>query len=184
VFGNGIEHIASIPTILEVIVMKTWPHGTIFAWSSFLLIIGGFVLFIISYFLLPLYETISCFDACTPPVHRTAWVSSLRFLLDFSFAPVAASFALTLHYLPLLAVLLMLGFSAGFLLHPQRRYTTWYHLSWIVGISALLIALPFLFFFIHPDIGYVGMLLSYGLFYGGHRLFLSAHPELQNAQRR
>jgi hypothetical protein len=149
--------------------------------SSFL-IISGFVMFIISYFLLPLaVTTASCIDTCTPPIHRTMWGSSLQILSSFSNFSFSTLCILVLHYLPLLAGLLMLGCSLGFLIQPRRFFVVWFYRIWFTGMSALLLILPLLIFFMQPEIGYPFLLLSYGLIFGGYRLFLGAYPEWRDA---
>jgi hypothetical protein len=149
------------------------------AWAGFLLIITGCLSFVGSYFLLPVVE-ISCFDTCDVPyTYATAWEMSLLSLPALSYPGflVGAAVALALCYLPLLAAVMVVGCSIGFLLHPQRTFANWSHRAWLVGIIALVIALAFLSFFIlHPYIGYGGMLFGYGLFWAGNRLFLTAHP--------
>lgn len=152
------------------------------AWTGFLLIVMGFLAFVGSYFLLPVVE-ISCFDTCDVPyTYATAWEMSLRSL---SGLPITLGqslffmlvFTLLLSYLPLLAAVALLGCSIGFLVHPHRTFATWSYRAWLVGIIVLVIAFPFLSFFIlHPYIGYGGMLFGYGLFWAGNRLFLTAHP--------
>jgi hypothetical protein len=92
--------------------------------------------------------------------------------------PLGASFVLLLHYLPLLAIAIAVGCGIGFLIYPRRVLMKWIFRSWVAGGIALLIMLPLLFFFRRPEIGYLGMILSYGLFWGGNRLFRMAHPEL------
>ena len=93
------------------------------------------------------------------------------------------SFGLALHYVPLLAALMVFGLSIRFLMHPQRFFLRWFYRSWLMGIITLLIVLPFLFIFLRPEIGYLGMLLGYGSFFGGYRVFLAAQPELQDVPR-
>lgn len=147
-------------------------------WVGFLLTGVGFFAFVGSYFLLPVVE-ISCFDTCDVPyTYLTAWEMSMRALLGLSDPGflVAGAFALFLSYVPLLAAVTIVGCSIGYLVHPHRTFVTWNYRAWLVGISVVVIALPFLSFFIlHPYIGYVGMLFGYALFWGGNRLFLTAN---------
>lgn len=151
---------------------------------GFLLIIIGFVLFIISYFLLPLYvSVVNCFDTCTPPIRRTMWDSSLQVLSNLN-APYFDYPFLALHYLPLLAALILFGCGMLLFMRPQHVFAVWFYRCWLTGFIALIIIFPFLLLFILPQIGYLGLLLSYGLFYGGYRLFVGTHPELQSVRRR
>jgi len=162
--------------------MTTQQRQTAPAWRGFFLIVVGFLAFIVSYFLLPLYiTTVNCFDYCTPPVHHTTWEDSLIILEHIPYNPFIDLVVLILDYLPLLAVLIIFGLGVGFLIQPQRFFVKWLFRSWLTGIVSLLSALPFLFFLSRPEIGYLGMLVSYGLFFGGYRVFLAAHPEWQRA---
>lgn len=154
--------------------MGTHQRRTKSHWRGFLLIIIGFLSFNVSYFFLPFYgTTLNCLDTCSPPIYRTAWESSLQVLSHFSIAPFADSVVLILHYLPSIAALMVLAGSIGFIIHPQLFSLKWIYRSLLTGMITLLIALPFLFFFSRPEIGYLGMLLGYGLFFGGYRLFLT-----------
>ena len=152
------------------------------AWTGFLLTGVGFLVFICSYFLLPVLVVVFCLDCGPEPrPHFTAWEMSLRSLalipdeLGQSLIFMLV-FILFVCYLPLLAAVAVLGCSIGFLVRPHRTFATWNHRVWLAGISALGIAFPFLFWFVRPDIGYVGMLFGYGLIWGGNRLFLTAYP--------
>ena len=116
-----------------------------------------------------------------PPTHRTAWEESMVILAQIPNDPFSNSVILAFHYLPLLATLMIFGSGIGYLIHPQRFFVRWLFPSWLTGIAILFIALPFLTVFTRPEIGYFGMLVSYGLFFGGYRVFLAAHPEWQRA---
>jgi hypothetical protein len=166
---------------VEVLIVETQQPQTAPAWRGFFLIVVGLLMFIVSYFLLPLFVTTFNCDSCTPPKHYSAWESSLIFLLHLPNDPFIYSVILTFHYLPLLATLMIFGSSIGYFIHPRRFFVRWLGWSWLLGICFLFIILPFLFTFIRPEIGYLGMLVSYGPFYGGYHLFLAAHPEWQRA---
>lgn len=147
------------------------------AWAGFLFIALGFLAFGVSYFLLPVdVTTVNCFDSCTPPGHATAWEYSLNVLSHLSVTPVTEACLLLLCYLPLLAAVMIVGCGIGFLVHPRRTLATWSYRGWLTGFIALVLLLPFLLFFVRPDIGYLGMLFGYGLLWGGNRVFLTAHP--------
>jgi hypothetical protein len=151
------------------------------AWTGFLLIASGFLSFVVSYFLLPLYvTTVNCFDTCTPPKHATAWEFSLNLLSHLPGTPVTDTFLLVLCYLPLLAAVTVVGCSIGFLVHPQRTFATWSSRSWLTGSIALVLLLLFwllfLSIFVRPAIGYLGMLFGYGFLRSGNRVFLTVRP--------
>lgn len=149
------------------------------AWTGFVLIVIGFLTFVGSYFLLPVVQ-IACFDSCDVPyTYATAWEMSMRSLSAPS-SPgflVGGTFALVLCFLPLLAAAIVVGCRIGFVVHPHHTFATWSCRAWLVGISVLGLAFPFLSFFIlRPYIGYLGMLFGYGLLWAGNRLFLTPHP--------
>ncbi|MGZ3582573.1 MAG: hypothetical protein ACXWQR_02575 [Ktedonobacterales bacterium] len=137
-------------------------------WVGFLLIVVGFLTFVGSYFLLPI-AAVACFDDC-PSAYFTAWEMSMRGLSNLPVFLGPSVIILVLCYLPLLAAVTLL-------VHPQLTFATWNHRAWLAGISALGIAFLGLFFsFIRPDIGYLGMLFGYALFWAGNRLLLTSHP--------
>lgn len=149
--------------------------------ASFLLVIVGLLAFVGSYFLLPLYlTTLNCFDSCTPPKYATAWEFSLNVLSRFSFSPPVSAGILVLLWIPLLAAAAVLGCSFGLLVYPRRAFATGIRLSGLMGGSALVLSLllylVFLSGFIRPGLGYPGMLVGYGLFWGGGRLLVTVHP--------
>jgi hypothetical protein len=144
------------------------------AWIGLLLVAIGFLLFLVSYFRLPLYD---CSYVCAPHYYFTAWELSLNVLSHFQGAPVPDTFLLLLCYLPLLAAVMVVGCGVVFFVHPQRTFAIRSYRGWLLGSIPLVLLLPvFLFFIIRPDIGYLCMLFSYGLFWGGNRAFLMAHP--------
>jgi hypothetical protein len=148
--------------------METERRRTRSYWGGFFLIVIGFLAFIVSYFILPLYvTTINCFDTCAPPIYSTAWESSILLLSHLSYTPLPVSLLIVLQCLPLLAALLVFAESIGFIIYPQRFFVQWIFRSWLAGIIALLILPPFLTVFTRPEIGYFGMLLGYGLFFVG-----------------
>lgn len=131
--------------------------------SGIFLIIIGFISFVISYFFLPLFVTaLNCFDSCTSPHNGTTWDASLRLLSGLSFFPLFI-FLLVLCYLPLITIFILFGDSIIFYFKPRIAYVKWFNRSWWIGIIPLIIMLPFLFFFILPQIGYLGMLVGFVL---------------------
>jgi hypothetical protein len=149
------------------------------AWIGALLIAVGCLLLAGSYFFLPLYATtMNCFDSCTPPKYATAWEFSQNVLLRFSITPPVSASILVLLWLPLLAAVIVLGCSAGFLMYPRRAFASGIRISRLTGgialITSLVLYLVLLFGWIRPDFGYLGMLFGYGLLWGGTRLVLSS----------
>ena len=148
------------------------------AWIGLLLIIIGFLAFVGSYFLLPLFVTTwNCFDSCTPPRRDTAWELSLNLLTSLRMALEITPLLLVLLSLPLLMAVLVMASSLGFLAHPDYAFEVWIQRGSLVGSIALILLLPFQMFWVRPEIGYLGMLAGYALFWAGHRVFLIAHPE-------
>lgn len=144
------------------------------------LIIVGFVVFVGSYFLLPLFVTtlFSCFDVCGPAISRTAWEDSLYLLANFEFFPIANTLVLALYHLPLLAAVVGVGYSLAYRVRPSLSLAIWSRRIWIVGTIALIVMLLLLLIGARPDWGYLGMLLGYGMCWVGSRL-LAGYPEPQ-----
>lgn len=143
------------------------------AWTGFLFCAVGCLSFIESYFRLPLYD---CPSDCAPSYHPTEWELSMNVLSRLPDFPVADSLLLLLLLLPLVTTVLVLGCSAGFLVHPTRALAVWGFAVWLTGSIALFLLLPFVSIFAsRPNSGYWGMVLSYGLLWGGNRILLTAH---------
>lgn len=143
--------------------------------AGLFLVLGGFVCVVCSFFLLPLYiTTLNCIDACGPPLQPTAWESSLNLVAHLSITPVAYSLILVLYYLPLLAGVVVVGCSLGYLGKPRRIFARGMRFGRVAGSVALILPLPFLFIISLPHIGYLGMLFGYGLLWAGDRV-LRAH---------
>jgi len=151
------------------------------AWTGVVLVAAGFLTFVASFFLLPLYFT-ACFDPCIAPTpHITTWDFSLNALAQLSVTPVAEAGILVLCYLPLLAAVTVVGCSVGFLVWPHRTLAMWSFRAWLagsiaLGIMLLLVLLLPLLSLIRPNVGFFGMLVGYGLLWAGNRVFLTAHP--------
>lgn len=151
-------------------------------WAGSALIVVGFLLVAVSYFLLPLYvTTLNCFDACTPPKTGTAWELSLNVLSHVQNTPIPNALDLALAYLPLLGAVVGTGGSIAYLVHPRRMFAGWSNRAFVAGTVALIIIVPFLVVMTRPDAGSVGMVLGYGLFWGGNHLVLSARPLARRA---
>lgn len=166
--------------LLEVMTKEARQRRIALAWTGFLLIVIGFLSFVGSYFLLPVV-VVACFDDC-PSTYFTAWETSMRAL---SLLPVTMGqslffplvIVLLLCCLSLLAAVTVLGCSISFLVHRHRALAIWSHRAWLAGIIMLVLALPLVFFpFVRPEIGYLGMLVGYGLLWAGNHVFLTAQP--------
>lgn len=160
------------------------PRFIVPRWIGFIIITIGLFVFLVSYFRLSLYvTTLNCLDYCTPAMHSTIWEFSLVLVSRFPYFPAANLLILTLLYIPLIAALVIMVASMWLLINPQRFFMRWLYRSWLAGIVMLLIILPFLFIGLHPELGYVGMLVGYGFFLGGYRVFLAAQNQQAAASR-
>ncbi len=161
-----------LPTnVPAIITMEPHRRHEVRAWIGFLLIVLGFLAFAVSYFLLPVFVVV-CFYDCGTPGYSTAWELSLYGLSGFPQPPFGA--ALVLSALPLFAAMTILGCSICFLVDPHLTFATWSYWAWAAGFIALLILFTLLIFLeTRPAIGYVGMLLSYGVLLGGNFLFFT-----------
>lgn len=150
------------------------------AWTGFSVVLIGFLSYVVSYFLLPLYvTTLNCFDYCSPAKHPTMWEFSLNGVSHLSVTPVASSVVLLLCYVPLFGAVMVVGCSVAFLMHPRPALISWGDRGLLAGSVALVIfALVSLLTFIslvdRPHFGYLGILVGYGMFWGGRRFFLRA----------
>lgn len=164
----------------EVIATKPRRRHVVRARIGFALIVLGCLAFIGSYSLLPAL-VVSCVAAyasdCGAPDYLTGWELSQYGLSNLP--DRAAVFALVLSSLPLFAVMAIVGCSICFLVDPHPTFEGWSYAAWAVGIGALGMLFTFLVFYgTLPQIGYVAMLLSYGVLLGGKILFLKAYPYL------
>jgi hypothetical protein len=153
------------------------------AWIGLALIVVGFLVFVGAYFLLPLYVTtwLNCFDSCHPPMSATTWEFLLRLLSDFGFAPIGNALVLALLSLPLLGAVVGVGGSIAYRVRARRAFAVWSNRAWVAGTAALFLMLPLLLLASLPEVGYLGMLLGYGLFWAGSRLLHTAPPQWQVA---
>jgi hypothetical protein len=153
------------------------------AWTGLALMVVGLVVFVGAYFLLPLYVTtwLNCFDSCGPPVSRTTWELSLRALSNFVFVPIANGLVLALLSLPLLGAVVGVGCSIAYRVRARLAFAVWSTRAWVAGAAALFLMLPLLLLASLPEVGYLGMLLGYGLFWAGSHLLHTAPPQWQVA---
>jgi hypothetical protein len=158
-------------------------------WTGLVLVVMGALLFIASYFLLPVAVE-GCVDSYCGYTYPTTWQLSQYALsaweywvnavphLDISL--VTDTIVLALYYLPLLAAATVVACSAGFLVWSHRAFTTWGRRAWLTGSIALApMVLIFLlltaFFGGEPQIGFLGLLVGYGVLWAGKRIS-SAQP--------
>ncbi len=164
----------------QVVATKPRRWYVVRARTGFVLIVLGCLAFIGSYSLLPVL-VVDCVSAyasdCGAPDYSTGWELSKYGLSNFP--DRAAVYALVLSSLPLLAVMAIVGCSICFLVDPHPTFEGWSYAAWAVGIVALGMLITFLVFYgTLPQIGYVAMLLSYGVLLAGKILFLTAYPHL------
>jgi hypothetical protein len=137
------------------------------------------VILVGAYFLLPLYVmTANCSDSsCSPPIADTMWELSLRLLSHFGFAPIGNALILGLCYRPLLSAVVGVGCGIIYLVWARHAFAVWSTSALIAGTAALLLMLLFLLPF-RPQIGYLGMLVGFGLLWAGSRLLIRASRQL------
>ncbi len=157
------------------------------AWTGFVLVVMGVLVFVASYFLLPVISD-QCEDACGwlyPTTWQlllyglSAWEYEVNALPQFDISLVPDTILLVLYYLPLLAAVMVVGGSIGFLAHPKRTLVTWSHRAWLTGSIALVLMLFVVLFLAKffgggPYSGFLGLLVGYGLLWGGNRVFLNS----------
>ncbi len=145
------------------------------AWMGFMLPILGCLVLIAS-FSLPYLYVVDCVDSCAQPkLHATAWAFSLTLLRNIPSSPVANVCILVLAYLPLLAAVIVVTCSFGFLVRPHRAFAKWGHRAWLVGVIALVLFLLVVLFLVWffsggPELGFWGLLVGYGLLWAGNRV--------------
>ncbi len=158
---------------LEVIGMEARWQRVLPVWTGSLLAALGFLEFVVSYFLLPVYVITPC---CGQTAYApTAWVYSQNALSHFTISPVANTGLLLLCYLPLLAAVTVVGCLLGFLVWPHQAFVTWSYRVWLAGSVALVLLLlvvlfGVVFFSGEPEKGFFGLLLGYGLLWVGDRV--------------
>jgi hypothetical protein len=162
------------------------------AWKGFVLVAVGFIVFVTSYFLLPLYFTEcpgSCFWIPSGTHYTTTWEFTLNLRSGWEYwanglphvdiSLVTDTLVLALCYFPLLAAVTVVGCSVGLLVRPRHAVAVWSSRMWLAGSIVLGTMLLFtllipLLSLLHPGIGYLGMLVGYGLLWGGNRVFRTA----------
>ncbi len=165
--------------------MWTRVRHSALALSGVLLLLGGLVLVVSSFFWRPLWASTFCADTCQPvPVVTTitSWEFSLRGFGHWYITPIPDTFVLIALFFPLFAGAILLLGGAAFLAHPGRALMRWLAGVWVAEI-VLLIALLLLLFFIiaRPDSGYWGMGVSALLSGIGLLLLRAGRPELRGA---
>ncbi len=166
--------------------METRVRHFSLALSGQALLLGGLVLVVASFFLLPLWVSTFCFDTCqpAPPIRTvTAWEFSLNGLAHWYVTPIPNTLALIVVYFPLCAGAVLLLGGAIFLAHPGRMLMRWLTGVWVAEIFLLIALVSLIFFLIaQPDMGYWGMGVSALLSGIGLLLIRVGRPELRRAQ--
>jgi hypothetical protein len=138
-----------------------------------LLLFMGFLVFIGAYFLLPLFITggLACGDVCASPKSVTILELLLRALSGLTLYPIGNTLFLALLSLPLLGAVVGVGCSLVYLVQSRRALAVWSTVALVVGTVALFpIMVPLFAVLGRPDVGYLGMLVGYGLLWAGSRL--------------
>jgi hypothetical protein len=134
---------------------------------------AGFLVFIGAYFLLPLFITggLACGDVCDSPKSVTILELLLRALSGLTLYPIGNTLFLALLSLPLLGAVVGVGCSLVYLVQLRRALAVWSTVALVVGTVALFpLMVPLFAVLGRPDIGYLGMLVGYGLLWAGSRL--------------
>lgn len=161
------------------------------AWTGLVLVVLGALLFFASYFLLPV-AVVGCFDSYCGWTYSTTWQFSLAGLSSWEFyvnglphldiSLVTDTIVLVLYYLPLLAAVTVVASTVGSLVWSHRALATWGHRAWVTGSIALVLMLLFVlvvaaFVGGGPQIGFLGLLVGYGMLWAGNRVSSSQpHP--------
>lgn len=156
--------------------MRTQVQRASRPWGAVPFTLGGLLLFVYSFFALPIITASVCLDgpACVPITH-TAWWLSQNLIDGLPVTPIVNAIFLVLLSLPFLAAVVFVGCGCAFLLAPRRTLLLWCMRCWAVGILALFVQVPFLFFVLsHPGGGFVGMLGAYALFWAGYSVLWAA----------
>jgi hypothetical protein len=157
-------------------------RSTVSTLTGLALIVVGLLVFAGAYFLLPLFlTTVNCFDVCGPPLTRTMWEDSQHLLANLAFFPVANVLILVLHHLPPLGAVAGVGCTIAYRVSALRAFAIWSRRAWFAGAAALLLILLLSLLGSQPELGYLGMLVGYGVCWVGSRLLLSAQPLSQTA---
>jgi hypothetical protein len=159
------------------------------AWTGVVLVVVGVLVFVASYFLLPIMAE-QCMDACGWDYPTTwhlsldglsAWEYQINALPHFDISLMPDTIVLVLYYLPLLAAATVFGCNVGFLVRPHRALATWGQQAWLTGSIAFVLMQLFVlsgaaFFGGGPASGFLGLLVGYGMLWAGTRVVLTAQP--------
>jgi hypothetical protein len=89
------------------------------------LMAAGFLVFVGSYLLLPLYvTTANRFDVCGPPKSASTWERALR-LSSYGFAPIGNMLIRALLHFPPLAAIVGMGCSLAYRVRARRAFVVW-----------------------------------------------------------
>jgi hypothetical protein len=164
---------------LKVIGMEARARYSVSTVIGLLLLFVGLLVFIGTYFLLPLFITggLACGDVCASPKSVTILELLLRALSGLPLYPIGNTLFLALLSLPLLGV--TVGCVIANCVHARRALAIWSTVALVVGTVALFpLMVPLFAVLGRPVIGYLGMLVGYGLLWVGSRLLLSAQSQV------
>jgi hypothetical protein len=138
--------------------------------------------FVVAYFLLPVLlanGVLTCGDVCMSPKSSSMGTLVLYQLANFRFAPIGRALILAALFLPLLGAMGGAGWSLVYHVRARHGFAVWSTGALVAGSVVLGLMLPLLLILGQPELGYVGMLLGYGLLWVGSRRLLAAPPQAQ-----
>ncbi len=145
---------------------------------------AGFLVFVVAYFLLPVLlanGVLTCGDVCVSPKSSSMWTLVLYQLANFRLVPIGRALVLAVLFLPLLGAVGGAGCSLVYSVRARHGFAVWSTAALVAGSVVLCLMLPLLLILGQPELGYVGMLLGYGLLWAGSRRLLAAPPQPQVA---
>jgi len=169
---------------IGVMGMRARVRPTLSTLTGLALIVAGFLVFVGAYFLLPLFITggLTCGDVCNSPKSVTISELLLRALSLFALEPIPNTLFLALLSLPLLGAVVGVGYSLAYRVRARRAVAVWSTGALVAGTVALFpLMVPLFAILGHPETGYLGMLLGYGLLWAGNRLLLRTPRQLPMA---
>jgi hypothetical protein len=100
----------------------------------------------------------------------------------FALEPIPNTLFLALLSLPLLGAVVGVGYSLAYRVRARRAVAVWSTGALVAGTVALFpLMVPLFAILGHPETGYLGMLLGYGLLWAGNRLLLRTPRQLPMA---
>lgn len=160
--------------------MRPPARSTAFVWLGLALLLAGAVVYAVAFFRLPFVSTVlECLDTCsTPPVRSTAWEISLNLFPMVADDLIGTGLALVFYLLPLLGAVVLAGCGIAYAARGRRALAHWGTVVLIIGTVVLVLPLFSLLVirWWQPQLGYLGMLLAYCLFWLGSRLIFATRP--------